>query len=867
MKALIILFLTFVFTCHSINGQNSVLSKPAIFKGQVIDRITDKPLKNVLIIISKRVWDIMPDGLPSLHPASELISTEISLSTNRNGAYKKRIKLSSSKEYYLIHVFAEGFEPLEYTLVVLESGKTTTINLELIKLNPTPEEQKILDEKEKQDLKKKNDKKIEDYNNINFLQQNPPPKTNKSNQTVKDSGENQNIITNCSYNVPSSFYVYNLSSGYNSYSCPPSGFTGYIPQSEFVGGCIAGEMGGSFPTEALKAQSVAARTYALKRINTGSGANCGQAYSFTVCSSCTTSANVTNNQVLLYNGGLIEALYSARCGGSYTHTASPTSCYGFNAFPYLVCVSCSGHSNCSSNGEPCTNCFNACLNTNVDIYGHGVGLCQRGAQDFASSYSYDWILDHFYGGGGVVCLANVNITCTPPDVANLTFGADSCSGTLIYDTLSSNTVLSWDTVSGATGYKVYVSRYPYGSSCLLTGYNPYPCSNYSGQIVLSSALEKGMLYRWNMYATSDCSNSICDGMLSSSKYFYVPPEVLPSTSQTICNGSGVTFSASAANVCSGGSVSYQWYLNGSPIYGATDTSYNATQAGNYYIQFNFSGSSYCSSASIQSNSVLVSINQAPSQPDSISGIKILCQGIVQTYTVSPVLNAISYSWTLPSGWTGNSSSNSITVISGSTGGAISVTANDSSCSSSPSSLNVIVNPLPDSAVIIGSISSPAQYSNVSYTANSNYASSFNWAIPTGWTINSGIGTSTIDITVGASSGSLCVTPSNTCGNGTQTCINVYLAGILNYGNSDNINIYPNPANDIINIEFEIVNYHKMILFTIFNCIGQEVLTDKINNTQGKVLKVLDVKSLNNGIYLMQIKLNDGTTLNKKIAIK
>lgn len=71
----------------------------------------------------------------------------------------------------------------------------------------------------------------------------------------------------------------------------------------------------------------------------------------------------------------------------------------------------------------------------------------------------------------------------------------------------------------------------------------------------------------------------------------------------------------------------------------------------------------------------VTVNSsAPAQPVSISGMSPACPSSTQTYSVPAVTGATSYTWTIPSGWTGTSTSNSITVTTGTTGGTIFVTA-------------------------------------------------------------------------------------------------------------------------------------------------------------------------------------------------
>jgi hypothetical protein len=79
-----------------------------------------------------------------------------------------------------------------------------------------------------------------------------------------------------------------------------------------------------------------------------------------------------------------------------------------------------------------------------------------------------------------------------------------------------------------------------------------------------------------------------------------------------------------------------------------------------------------------------------SQPTVINGNEVVCSGTTQTYSVNAVPGALSYSWSIPHGWTGNSDSNIITVTSGTNGGIISVTANNTCDSSLPQSLYVDV---------------------------------------------------------------------------------------------------------------------------------------------------------------------------------
>ena len=82
---------------------------------------------------------------------------------------------------------------------------------------------------------------------------------------------------------------------------------------------------------------------------------------------------------------------------------------------------------------------------------------------------------------------------------------------------------------------------------------------------------------------------------------------------------------------------------------------------------------------------------APAQPDAIAGNAVVCANSLQTYSVTNDPAATSYTWTLPSGWSGTSATNSINVTAGTAGGTISVIASNSSGSSPASTLSVSIN--------------------------------------------------------------------------------------------------------------------------------------------------------------------------------
>lgn len=119
---------------------------------------------------------------------------------------------------------------------------------------------------------------------------------------------------------------------------------------EYIVGVVGAEMPASFNKEALKAQAVLARTYALKSIKNNTrltDSSSKQNYksvdelrsmwnaSFdTYYQKVLSAVNETKGMVLTYNGDLIEAVYHSTSNGK---TEDAVNVWG-NSFPYLVSV-------------------------------------------------------------------------------------------------------------------------------------------------------------------------------------------------------------------------------------------------------------------------------------------------------------------------------------------------------------------------------------------------------------------------------------------------------------------------------------------------------------------------------------------------
>ena len=196
------------------------------------------------------------------------------------------------------------------------------------------------------------------------------------------------------------------------------------------------------------------------------------------------------------------------------------------------------------------------------------------------------------------------------------------------------------------------------------------------------------------------------------------------SSISICSGSTAIFNVTAA----GSGLSYQWLHNGTPISGANSSSFNITtansiNAGSYSVIV----ASNCGSP-VTSAAAMLTIDTIPDMPGVITGVPNLCVGTAGIFSVAPVTGATSYTWTLPAGWSGSSTSNSINISSGNTGGTITVTANNGCGSSTPASIAVNILPSPSAVVTVIGDTTICQGDSVVLNASVGTGYSYQWQL-------------------------------------------------------------------------------------------------------------------------------------------
>lgn len=323
--------------------------------------------------------------------------------------------------------------------------------------------------------------------------------------------------------------------------------------------------------------------------------------------------------------------------------------------------------------------------------------------------------------------------------------------------------------------------------------------------------------------------------------------VLPGTiagTTTICAGSSNTYSISPV----AGATSYTWTLpvgwSGTSTTNSITTTAN-TNSGTVMVTANNACGSSAASA------VAITVNTSPTTPGSISGSSVICEGSSNTYTVSVVSGATSYAWTLPPGWSGTSTSNTINTTAPANGGTLSVMASNACGTSAAANLTITVNPLPTVSVTLAvdtlCVSAPPVILSGGTPLGGTYSgtgvSSGNFNAAT-----SGTGNFTI---------TYMFTDANACTN-TATDI-IVVDACLTYReiiDASTIRIYPSPTTGMVQVDLPFLTGQATI--NVLNALGQTLYT--VQTTVAK--NQLDLTTLEKGMYFVQIKLANKYYLNK-----
>ncbi len=345
-----------------------------------------------------------------------------------------------------------------------------------------------------------------------------------------------------------------------------------------------------------------------------------------------------------------------------------------------------------------------------------------------------------------------------------------------------------------------------------------PSIGWSGWFNTSSTA--GGMWKWN-----DLSSPLSVGFSAS-------------TTNT-CTNTTVTFTD---NTTGGTPTGWNWtFPGGTP---ATSTAQNPT------VTYNTPGT-YDVSLMVSNGPTQTTANQvayitvaAPTVPPSaISGLSTICADSTATYSVTNV-PGVFYSWTLPVGWFGTSSSNSIFVTAGSAGGTISVTASNICGISAPSTIAVAM--AGSSAATFTSTNSGNVYS---FTNTSTNTTSWSWDFGDGATSALQNPTHTYN-----ANGTYTVTliATNSCSSSTTTST-VTIAGVgIKEINKTELSIYPVPASDVVSLKVtdDLVGTN----YQVTDLTGKVIMSGKFESLVTK-LSIID---LSKGVYFVKLEKLNGT---------
>ena len=319
-------------------------------------------------------------------------------------------------------------------------------------------------------------------------------------------------------------------------------------------------------------------------------------------------------------------------------------------------------------------------------------------------------------------------------------------------------------------------------------------------------------------------------------------------SNSPCMGSTQLYSVSAIP----NATDYTWTFPSGWIGSSTDTSITVIvgqSAGMIAVRAN----NNCGSSI--PNVLPVVVATAPLKPDVIEGSQSVCTGTSNLYYALSAQPATNYSWLLPQGWSGSSSTDSITVIAGNTDGEISVSANNSCGSSAYQSLHVSADSIPAKpGTITGNIYTYTNYWTYYSIDKVTNAKDYKWSVGEGILQRGFPGNYTSAVWKKPGTYELSVKALNDCGLSEERKL---MVKVIDFEQDDpfDINIYPNPSKGVFNLT-AIMIHDKLIRVEVLTMSGQTVYSSGNRPGLNYFTQSIDIKKLPQGAYLVKVIVND-----------
>jgi hypothetical protein len=397
--------------------------------------------------------------------------------------------------------------------------------------------------------------------------------------------------------------------------------------------------------------------------------------------------------------------------------------------------------------------------------------------------TYTWS----YSGTGATINGNGTNAIT------IDFSASATSGTLTLDETN---------FCGTTTntYSITVTPIP-SQPASITG-TTTPCQGTTGNAYSVTADPNATTYTWTYSGTGatingngtnsitiDFDNTATSGTLSvtvGNACGTSPAQTLALTMQPGAFQPG-SFTTASTSVCAGGSANYvvpavigatyTWSYSGTGVTfsGPPSNAVTAIFANNATSGvISVTATTFCGTSAPRS--IGVTVTPLPTTPAAfLSSSATVCQGQTGVnYSVAPDPNATSFSWSYSgTGATINGTTNAVTIdfANNATSGTLSVSSVNACGTSTALTMAITVNPLPTQPGAITGTASPCQGAvGVAYSVtNDPNITTYNWTYTGSGATITGTGNAiTIDFSNTATSGTLSVTGTNSCGTSTAS---------------------------------------------------------------------------------------------------